>query len=36
MITLKSKREIELMAESRSLLADVHIHLRDFYQAGNY
>ena len=34
MITLKSKREIELMAESGSLLADVHIHLRDFIKPG--
>ncbi|MPM83566.1 Methionine aminopeptidase 1 [bioreactor metagenome] len=34
MITLKSKREIDLMTQSGSLLADVHIHLRDFIQPG--
>src|SRR5699024_2054633 len=34
MITLKSAREIESMRESGKLLADVHIHLRDFIKPG--
>lgn len=34
MITLKSKREIEMMEKSGALLADVHRHLRDFIQPG--
>lgn len=34
MITLKSAREIEMMAESGALLADVHKNLRDFIKPG--
>ncbi|XBG72494.1 type I methionyl aminopeptidase [Enterococcus cecorum] len=34
MITLKSEREIEMMAQSGALLADVHKHLRDFIKPG--
>ena len=34
MITLKSAREIETMAESGALLADVHKNLRDFIKPG--
>ncbi len=34
MITLKSPREIEGMAKSGALLADVHIHLRDYIKPG--
>lgn len=34
MITLKSPREIEAMAESGALLANVHIALRDFIKPG--
>lgn len=34
MITLKSAREIEAMAESGALLADVHKNLRDFIKPG--
>ena len=34
MITLKSAREIEMMAESGDLLADVHKNLRDFIKPG--
>ena len=34
MITLKSPREIEMMAASGELLADVHRHLRTFIQPG--
>lgn len=34
MITLKSTREIDAMAESGALLADVHIALRDFIKPG--
>lgn len=34
MITLKSEREIEMMAQSGALLADVHRHLRDFIKPG--
>ncbi len=34
MITLKSKREIEKMAESGALLADVHKQLRTFIKPG--
>ena len=34
MITLKSAREIEMMAESGALLADVHKTLRDFIKPG--
>src|SRR5699024_1685090 len=33
-ITIKSTREIEAMAESGALLADVHHHLRDFIKPG--
>lgn len=36
MITLKSAREIEMMAESGALLADVHKNLRDFYKTRNH
>src|SRR5699024_3790242 len=34
MITLKSKREIDSMADSGALLADVHKHLRTFIKPG--
>lgn len=34
MITLKSQREIDSMAESGALLADVHKHLRTFIKPG--
>lgn len=34
MITLKSPREIDMMAASGELLADVHRHLRDLIQPG--
>ncbi len=34
MITLKSAREIDAMAESGALLADVHHHLREFIKPG--
>lgn len=34
MITLKSEREIEMMAQSGALLADVHKHLRTFIKPG--
>ena len=34
MITLKSNREIEAMNESGSLLASIHVALRDFVKPG--
>jgi len=34
MITLKSQREIDQMAESGAILADVHRHLRSFIKPG--
>ena len=34
MITLKSQREIEAMAESGQILANIHVALRDFIKPG--
>lgn len=34
MITLKSKREIELMKESGDILAGIHVKLRDLIKPG--
>lgn len=34
MISLKSQREIELMKESGTILADIHVALRDFIKPG--
>ena len=34
MITLKSEREIQAMADSGKILSSIHVQLRDFIKAG--